>query len=411
MRPGLEAVIEIDPEGTLEAGLGVATRIPESGRMPVDVRAMPNFNLTLVPFLWNEAPDSVVLAIAEAMAANPGGHENLWHTRTILPVGERLEVKAHPPVLTASNSSWELIRETRAVRALEGGSDYWMGAMSGELSSRVALGDLGGWTTFVPMREGASASRVIAHELGHNMSLGHAPCGGPPGLDPFYPHRDGRIGAWGLDPRGGGRLVSPDHPDLMSYCTFSQWIGDYNFTKALLYRLVHERPSEAAAAPTRSLMLWGGVDPEGIPYLEPAFVVDAPPVLPKTGGEYGITGMDADERELFSLRFDMPETVDGDGNATSFAFVLPARYGWEADLASIVLTGPGDSATLDRDTNRPMIILRNPSTDQVRGFLRPPPAAIVSANGAVVPDIASRVGQAVEVLFSRGIPGSREWRR
>lgn len=120
--------------------------------------------------------------------------------------------------------------------------------------------------------------------------------------------------------------------------------------------------------------------------------------------------MDRDGRELFSLRFDMPETVDGDGNS-SFVFVLPARYGWEAGLASIILTGPGGAATLDRDTNRPMTILRDPRTDQVRGFLRSPPAAVVSANGAVAPDIASQVGQDIEVLFSRGLPGSREWRR
>ena len=406
VRPGLETVIEIDPEGTLEAGLGVAKRIPESGRMPVDVRTMPDFNLTLVPFLWSEAPDSTILAIAEAMAATPGEHENLWHTRTILPVGERLEVKAHPPVLTASNSSWELIGETGVVRALEGGSGYWMGAMSGELSSRVALGDLGGWTTFVAMREGASASQTIAHELGHNMSLAHAPCGGPQGLDPFYPHRDGRIGAWGYDPRDGGRLISPDHPDLMSYCRSSRWIGDYNFTKALLYRLVHERPSEAAAAPPRSLMLWGGVDPEGTPYLEPAFVVDAPPVLPSSSGPYSLTGRTTDGAELFSLSFQMLETADGDV-ASSFVFVLPADPRWAGALASITLATPWGEAVLDGDTQRYMAILRSPQARQVRGILRTQPPTMQATGDAAVQLAHPRL----EVLFSRGLPDAAAWRR
>ena len=407
VRPGLEMVIEIDPEGTLEAGLVVARRIPESGRMPVDVRTMPRFNLTLVPFLWSEAPDSTILAITEAMAANPGGHENLRHTRTILPVGERLGVKTHPPVLTTSNNAWELIGETRAVRALEGGSGYWMGTMSGELSSRVALAYLGGWTTFVPMRDGVSSSSTIAHELGHNMSLAHAPCGGPQGLDPFYPHRDGRIGAWGFDRRGGGRLISPDHPDVMSYCRSHQWIGDYNFTKALLYRLIHERSSEAAGAPTRSLMLWGGVDPEGAPYLEPAFVVDAPPVLPQTGGEYGMTGMDLDGSELFSLRFDMPETVDGEGYS-SFAFVLPVRHGWERNIATITLTGPGGSFTLDGDSDAPMTILRDPRTGRIRGFLR---EERLAASAATAGAAAGAAATGLEVLFSRGIPSAEAWRQ
>ena len=37
---------------------------------------------------------------------------------------------------------------------------------------------------------------VIAHELGHNLSLYHAPCGGAQGPDPSFPQRDGSIGSW-----------------------------------------------------------------------------------------------------------------------------------------------------------------------------------------------------------------------
>ena len=54
VRPGLEMVVEVDPDGTLDAGLGVARRIPATGRAAVDVRDMPVFDLTLVPFLWTE---------------------------------------------------------------------------------------------------------------------------------------------------------------------------------------------------------------------------------------------------------------------------------------------------------------------------------------------------------------------
>ncbi|MDE2751723.1 MAG: Ig-like domain-containing protein, partial [Gemmatimonadota bacterium] len=35
IQPGLEMVIEVDPDGTLDPGLGVARRIPETGRLPV----------------------------------------------------------------------------------------------------------------------------------------------------------------------------------------------------------------------------------------------------------------------------------------------------------------------------------------------------------------------------------------
>ena len=110
--------------------------------------------------------------------------------------------------------------------------------------------------------------------------------------------------------------------------------------------------------------------------------------------------------ELFSLDFTMPETADGDGSS-SFALVLPARPGWEGNLASITLTGPGGSFTLDRESDQPVAILRNPRNGQVRGILRdlPPPAqaAMDAAGRAAAPGL--------EVLFSRGIPDSAAWRR
>ena len=48
VQPGLEMVIDIDPEGTLDPELGVAKRIPETGRLAVNVRAMPVLDLTVI---------------------------------------------------------------------------------------------------------------------------------------------------------------------------------------------------------------------------------------------------------------------------------------------------------------------------------------------------------------------------
>ena len=71
VRPGLEMVVEIDPARTLDAALGVPTRIPETGRLAVDVRDMPLLDVTLIPFLWTEEPDSAVLQSVGGMAADP----------------------------------------------------------------------------------------------------------------------------------------------------------------------------------------------------------------------------------------------------------------------------------------------------------------------------------------------------
>ena len=402
VQPGLEVVIEIDPDGTLDPELGVVKRIPETGRLALDVRVMPVFGLTLIPFLWSMDPDSSVLYLAEGMETDPENHGLLWATRTLLPVGD-LDVTAHEPVLSSSNNGYALHRETAAIRVMEGGTDHYMGMMSGSTTGPGGVAFLGGRTSL-----STPSASIMAHELGHNMNLSHAPCGGADGPDPSFPYPAGSIGVWGYDFRDGGRLVSPRSPDLMSYCS-TRWISDYHFTNALRYRLVDEGVPGAAvvAAPTRSILLWGGVNAEGEPFLEPAFVVDAPAAFPRGAhGEYEVTGSTAGDDELFSLRFAMPEATDGDGSS-SFAFALPVRSGWESSLASITLASPGGSFTLSGDNDLPMAILRNPRTGQVRGILRDlPPPTQTSMDAA-----EHAAGTGLEVLFSRGIPDASAWRR
>lgn len=48
------------------------------------------------------------------------------------------------------------------------------------------------------------------------VTLAHAPCGGPLGVDPSYPYPDESIGAWSYDSRPG-TPVPPDTPELMGY--------------------------------------------------------------------------------------------------------------------------------------------------------------------------------------------------
>ena len=397
MQPGLEMVIEVDPEGTLDASLLVAKRIPETGRLAVDVRAMPLFDLTLIPFVWTTTPDSSIIELIDEMAADPENHDMLAGTRTLLPV-RTLDVTAHEPVLSSSNSAFAIFRETEAIRAMESGSGHYMGVMSGRVEGADGVASIRGWTSFSVPRAG-----IIAHELGHNLSLMHAPCGNPGGLDLSFPYSGGSIGAWGYDFRDGGSLVRPTGPDLMSYCE-PKWVSDYSFTNALRYRLFDD--SRAAAAQTRSLLLWGGIAADSVPFLDPAFVVDAPAALPDSAGEYRLTGQSDSGAELFSLAFAMPETADGDGSS-AFAFVLPVQPGWEGSLASITLTGPGGSFTLDGDSDLSVTILRNPRNGQVRGILRDLPGPAQAAMDSA----AGQAGPGLEVLFSRGIPDQAAWNR
>ncbi len=409
--PGLEMVIEVDPDGKLDSTLGVTKRIPESGRMPVEVRAVPPFQLTLIPFLWEGVADSSVVQSVNEMAEDASGqHEAFRRVRALLPVSE-LAVTAHEPVSMSHSDPHKLLAQIEAMRLMEGGSGYWMGVVErrpgAEVFWRPGYGQIGGRVSIA----GPRAANTMAHELGHNLGLRHAPCGSPGGVDPWFPSSDGHIEAWGFDLERSV-LVPPTTPDLMSYCGASnQWISGYHLSKALAHRLANDGVAAAALAaktdPVRTILLWGGRDEDGVPYLDPAFVVDAAPSLPTAGGEYAIEGRTADGNSIFAFTFDMPVSVHAEGEATSFVFALPVQAGWDNALASVTLSGPGGSAALDENTDRPMAILRDPQTGRVRAFPRdpPPPAQSFRARSQVSPV------PGLEVIRSRGMPDAAAWHR
>ena len=399
VQPGLEMVVEIDPDGELDESLGVPARIRREGRLAVEVREMPVLDLTVIPFLWSSDPDSAITGLVEGMAADPEGHALLDDTHVLLPVGD-VDVTARAPVASTSNDAFDLLAQTEAIRVLEGGVGHYKGMMSGVVTGAGGVAYLGGRSSF-----SRPSSYIIAHELGHNMSLSHAPCGGAAGPDPSFPYANGAIGAWGYD-ISRNRLVPTTRKDHMSYCG-PTWTSDYHFTNALGHRLADEGASAAAlaSATTTSLLLWGGVDTTGTPFLNPAFVADASPTLPDSAGDYTVTGRDARGRELFSLNFTMPVALSEEAEVSSFVFALPTQPGWADALASITLFAPEGIATLDADSDIPMAILRDPATGRVRGFLR---NAVDPA--AVQVDALAPAG-GLDVLFSRGIPDAAAWRR
>ena len=342
-------VVEVDPGGTLDAAVDIQKRIPQTGRLAVGVRAVPTFDLVVVPFIRQANPDSSIIDIVNALTPDD---ELFEMTRNLLPV-EEMELTAHEPVWTSSNYADEMLHELQLLKVAEGGTGYYLGTwrprVGGGLADifrGVAVADLEDW--------------IVAHELGHTFSLAHAPCGNPLAVDPTYPYPDGSIGVWGYD-SGTGTLVPPDTPELMGYCG-SEWISDYHFRRAMGHRLTTESGTSAAAAAVASaggtsLLLWGGAHPTGEPFLEPAFVVEAPPALPEGDGAYRIFGSDVLGNELFSLGFDMGEIADGDGSA-SFAFAVPVHPDWVGALARITLSGPDGAVTMDRD-GRPAAGIRS----------------------------------------------------
>ncbi|MDE2662691.1 MAG: hypothetical protein OXI39_06790, partial [Gemmatimonadota bacterium] len=427
VQPGLELVVEVDPEDTLGPDPGTAKRIPTAGRQAIDVRALPPLHLTYLPMVRPAVTSDDFLSRVAGLTEDDSLFSGV---RQWLPVGD-FTVALHEVVYTSARTHEDLMTEIEAIRVLEGGTGYYMGGIPRYLVEEVGLSGrafIGGRTSFALV-----GPITVAHELGHNMDLRHAPCGGAGGPDPAFPTRDGTIGVWGFN-SADGSLVDPEASDLMSYC-WPKWISDFSFSKAFDHRLREEgtaaaqanvaRTGVARTGVARTLLLWGRADVDGVPFLEPAFVVDAPPTLPRSGGPYTLTGAAADGETLFSLNFDMQEMADGDGES-GFVFALPVSPAWADLLATVALVGPGGTATLEGANGPPAAIFRDPRSGRVRAIVRDltnfdggpggqggrgalagaAAAADPASVASVLPDAAD-----LEILISRGLPSAEQWRR
>ena len=398
--PGTEMVVEVDPDGTLDPSLGIGGRIPEEGRMGLDIRSIPDFDMTAVPFLWAENPDSSGYKATVGMTAD---HDVFYETRDWLPVAN-MEVTVREAVLVDYDPKENMRRvldDIALLRVADGASGYYMGVPpwidrgvlgTARLGSKSSVSRLDGHT--------------VAHEFGHNLSLRHTPCGNPAGADGKYPHSGGRIGAWGYDFRDG-TLVDPDlFTDLMTYCRTNDWISDYSFTKAVEYR-TETQATMASRAAGRVLVVRGGVE-GGQLRIEPAFVLDAPATLPDMAGPYRLVGSDSQGGELFAVRFEMQEVADPEAEGDAgFTFAIPVQAEWAEALEAITLTGPEGSVALARDdpASSAAALVLDAGTGRIRAIFRELPGQAVAA------DRAPYTPPGTVTLFSRGIPDAVAWRR
>lgn len=74
---------------------------------------------------------------------------------------------------------------------------------------------------------------TMSHELGHNFSLPHAPCGSASGADTAYPYAKGALGPQPLVDSVPATLdvIAPTGgTDIMGYCS-GEWFSDYNYRR------------------------------------------------------------------------------------------------------------------------------------------------------------------------------------
>ncbi len=386
MRPGLELVVELDTENTVPKAPGSVTRYPAQGTMPLEIIEMPVFQQTFVPTILNRNPDHRVFEWMRGIG--PDSH-HVRVTRTLLPIGD-MEVIVHDTFYTDSNlttnDGWSAyLREMRVLWNVEGKTGYYYGVVI--VPSGSPWGGLG-YIDGTHVSVGATNPDTYAHEVGHNMTLRHAPCGGAGSPDPGFPSSHGSIGRWGYDFRHS-RLMSPSqYKDLMGYCS-PNWVSDYHFKKAMDHRLETDERPAGPAMPQRTLMLWGSAGRDEV-LLEPAFLVEAVPDVPAEGGPWRLAGFGPGGELRFDFGFTPSEREYG---GADFMFNVPYDPERDGALDRVVLSGPEGGATLGRSSKPPMAIVRDRATGQVRAILRD------WAGGF------ARAGGDVEIMVSEGLPG------
>ena len=368
IQPGVAMVVELDPEGVVPLAPGSQTRYPAVGATRLKVAEPQLFRQIMVPTISVQSPDESVYDWTDDL--NPESPQ-VRLARTLMPAGP-MELEIHETYRTGANLSsadgWgQWINEIRLIFEQEDRRGYYYGVVTVSSPAYGGLGYVG-----YPVSVGLADAGVYAHELGHNMNLLHAPCGNPGGPDPNYPYPNGSIGIWGYDIHGN-RLRDPAlYNDVMGYCGMN-WISDYHFGRATRHRLngdggvsLHGGPASDGQDRGEMLVVWGSVR-DGEVKLDPAFVLDGPPVLPETGGAYRVDGLGRDGRTEFSLSFSPTPLEFGGGG---FVFFIPWEADWADTLNRIVLAGPQREYTLTRDGSPPMAVITDPSTGRIQAIIR-----------------------------------------
>jgi hypothetical protein len=428
IQPGFHVTAQVDPTGQV-------TESDETDNVlaapPPLVQTVPTLNVTLVPIAQSNG------SVGSVTAANKD--QFLALTRQMHPLAAVNSLVRAPYTTTTSdtlesengNNAWgTILAELDAKRMVEDPSRYWYGVASVSYQSGVAgvafvstasngEGTALGWDNL------PTGAAVAAHELGHNWSRNHAPCGGPGGVDNSYPFADGRTGTYGMDVAARS-LKAADLSDIMGYCD-PKWIGEYTYRAVMNYLISPPASAPLIAASgsqavQRCMLVWGHVR-NGELILEPAFSVTARPTLPRETGPYAVEAKSEDGATLFRLSFSPREIADAPSLQRSFAFLVPLPDAQASRLSSLRLSGPGREVIRNRpqqtpgaqfskappqqievqrvaggrlrvhwDANAyPMVMVRDPETGEILSFAR---------GGSV--NVATRKHR-VELVLSNGV--------
>ncbi|MEM9620701.1 MAG: hypothetical protein AAF993_03570, partial [Pseudomonadota bacterium] len=181
----------LTPNSTLRVEIGSGTgnaRYPQAGQLDLQIVDPGPFEITFVPVTFQGTTPSI----------DPDVY--LREALQVLPIGEYdVEIRS-PYVFNGAYDLDQLLTEMADLRDLDNSNRLYHGIIippGGATSGTAGIGYVG-YPASVSIDLGGSFY-IIAHELGHNLDLGHAPGCGSPNPDNQFPHSDGALGVWGFD--------------------------------------------------------------------------------------------------------------------------------------------------------------------------------------------------------------------
>jgi hypothetical protein len=139
-----------------------------------------------------------------------------------------------------TDTEWSsALSEINQLRAMESGSNatrFYFGIVRRSGGGIAGIGYVPGRTA-LGWDSSTGWPRTMSHELGHNLSRPHAPCGGVASPDPNYPYAGGVLSGTPLVDSVPAALdvISPaGQTDIMGYCSGS-WFSDYNYREMQRY--------------------------------------------------------------------------------------------------------------------------------------------------------------------------------
>ncbi|MBL8324570.1 MAG: IPT/TIG domain-containing protein [Rubrivivax sp.] len=311
------------PAGWVQPGLRVRIELGDAAAPVATTEAAPlvvasgGLRVVLVP-LVSGANAPTLPPAAEVLAE--------VQRKLPIPAGE-ISVRVRAPYTLTSVTSgvsesaqWSAaLSELERLRDTEAPNDLYYGMVRPMVSAGIAgigyVNSIGsrspglsslGWDA-----SRTSWRRTMIHELGHNLSRQHAPCGSVSGADSSYPYANGALGPTPLFDVLANDVLSPTgQSDIMGYCNGS-WFSDYNLNGVM--RFLEARPQalkDVAAKPgsdTDLIVVAGTVDAAGRVDLAPVRTVraDGRPEAPAAAdGKYLLRIVMEDGRTI-ERRFDL----------------------------------------------------------------------------------------------------------